>query len=80
MMTAQEIFEREGYIVMWSTVRRVPGEVVEEAQGEVVLQKGTKVVIIGEATVEEAKRFAILSTGRYTPKPRWKFHYRAIAE
>jgi hypothetical protein len=78
---AQEIFEREGYLVLWSTVPQKIGEVAEVTESEQLIEKGTKLVVIGTVTRAEAVRY--LRRNRLMedlPFHQWPYLYKVVAE
>lgn len=54
-LTAQEAFEQEGYLIFASPFDRKPGDVVENSNAESCLPVGTKAVVIGKLSRDEAQ-------------------------
>jgi hypothetical protein len=78
-VTLQEVFERDGFIVINATVRRNAGDVVilsELGQGA-----GSAVVITEETTQEDSERQANMAGFNWPPSYGFTpYYYKAIAE
>jgi hypothetical protein len=74
-VTAQEIYEREGFLVFSAVCEYRIGSVVESEREGSILPVGTKLVIVGELTEDEARRankpLRLIEAGKY---------YKVIAE
>jgi hypothetical protein len=78
-VTAQEIYEREGFIV-WTMDRWTCeiGEVVEEHFSDAVVPLGTKLVITEQITKQQAKEWA--RRNGLPSESSAIYFYKAIAE
>jgi hypothetical protein len=78
-MRAQEIFEREGFLLMWSMTQLKIGQVYEYGRDDMVPQ-GSKLVVVGTVTREEAAAY-ILRNGMKTKHAHlWTYCYKVVAE
>lgn len=77
-MTAQEIYERDGFLIAASPQPYPIGSVLTPVDG---VAAGASVVIISEASVKDARKQAIASRQQWPPaygiQP---YHYKVIAE
>jgi hypothetical protein len=56
-VTMQEIFDHEGYVILASMTPSKVGDVREIHFDDDLAPRGTKLVVIGEATKTEARRY-----------------------
>jgi len=79
MMSAQEIYEKEGFLIWatWYEVHEI-GDVVEELRDDAVIPRGTRAVVTGTLTREEAIAWA--KRNGLPAKTDQQFFYKIIAE
>lgn len=79
MLTAQEVLDQEGYIPFCSTVDRKAGDIVEVDGGKFV-PIGTKLVIVGDLSIEEADALASrIGWPPHNIRSPWKM-FKAVVE
>ena len=76
-MTAQEIYEREGFLIYSSHREYQIGAVVENFADDAIVPRGTKLVVITTVSVEEALAVARRSGYDHSPA---QYLYKVIAE
>jgi hypothetical protein len=78
-LTAQEIFDRQGYLILARTAPAEIGQVLTIERDNDLAPKGTQVVVRDTATLAEARRYAKKYGIRGDPG-KWPYLYKVVAE
>ena len=78
-MSPQEIFDREGYLILARTKLAKIGEVLTIERDNDLVPKGTQIVVRDTATLAEARRYA-RKYGIPGNPAMWPYFYKVVAE